>query len=199
VKDVPGLPDLPDLAGDVHGVVILISGARQVGKTTVLRRVRESALQLGRCVGGFLSVARFDPDTHTKTGIDLMDAATGDVIPLATIRGDGPVQTGHYTFNPAALDAGLRYARVGQGADVFFVDELGPLELKQGQGWTGVIDMLRTRKFGVALVTMRPELLELARERMALPHDTPFITINAANRDLVAAELSAYIERSTAR
>lgn len=178
---------------ETRGTVILVSGARRVGKTTVLQRVREAAIQAGRRVGGFLSVARFAPDDHTKTGIDLMDAATGAIIPLATIGGAGPVQTGQYTFNPAALDAGLRAAEAGQGADVFFADELGPLELKRGKGWIAVIEMIRARDFGVALVTMRPELLDLARERMALPPDSPLIVIDAVNRDSMAAQLVRYI------
>ncbi|MBN1564765.1 MAG: hypothetical protein JXA10_13040 [Anaerolineae bacterium] len=195
-----GISDLPPRA--VRGTVILISGARQIGKTTVLCHVRETALQTGYSVGGFLSVARFAADetgAEAKTGIDLMDAATGARLPLATIGGDGPVQTGHYTFNPAALEAGLVYAQAGQGADVFFVDELGPLELKRGAGWVAVLGMIRARQFGVALMTMRPELLDLARERMHLPPAAPLITITAANREQIAHQLAAWVKGAIAK
>ncbi len=176
---------------DMRGVVILISGARQVGKTTLLLRIREAAIQAGCRVGGFLSVARFEGGT--KTGIDLVDAATGSAFPLATVGGEGAIRTGHYVFNPDALEAGLRYARAGQGADVFFVDELGPLELKQGEGWIAVIDMIRAREFGVALVTMRQDLLTLARECMILSPDSPLLMIDGSNRETVAAHLATWI------
>jgi nucleoside-triphosphatase len=178
-----------------RGTVILISGDRRVGKTTALLTVRKSAIQAGRRVGGFLSVARFE--ANEKAGIDLMDAATGRVMPLATLGeasgGADDICTGHYTFSPDALAAGLQYAEAGRGADVFIVDELGPLELQRGAGWIAVIDMIRSRAFGVALVTIRPELLDHAREKMALPPDAPLILIDAANRDAVGAQLANWI------
>jgi nucleoside-triphosphatase THEP1 len=180
---------------DTRGTVILISGDRRAGKTTVLLTVRESAIRAGRGVGGVLSVARFEESG--KVGIDVMDAATGRTMPLATIGevtgGADDVRIGHYTFDPDALAAGLRYAEAGRGADVFFVDELGPLELQRGAGWVAVIDMIRARDFGVALVTIRPELLDHAREKMALPPDALLILVDAANRDAVAAQLANWI------
>jgi nucleoside-triphosphatase THEP1 len=186
---------------DRTGVVILISGERRVGKTTLLLRVRAAAVRLR--LGGFLSVARFEGDE--KTGIDLMDAATGEIVLLAVVESDGTqmnagerglgkdVRTGHYRFNPAALAAGLRYAAKGQGADVFFVDELGPLELLRGEGWADVIPMIRARDFGAALVVVRPELIEVARQQMSLPPETPVITVNEDNRAAVAAVLVDWI------
>jgi nucleoside-triphosphatase THEP1 len=184
---------------DQTGVVILISGERQVGKTTLLQHIRAAAVRLR--LGGFLSVARFEGDE--KTGIDLMDAATGEIMPLAEsdwtqIDTDEhgskrEVRTGHYRFNPAALAAGLRYAAAGQGADLFFADELGPLELLRGEGWADVIPMIRTREFGAALVVVRPELTEVARELMRLPPETPVITVNEDNRAAMAAVLVDWI------
>lgn len=192
--------DLRPPPRETRGTVILISGDRRVGKTTVLLSVRESAIRAGQRVGGFLSVARFE--AGAKVGIDLMDATTGRTMPLATIDkvsgGEDDMRTGCYTFDPDALAAGLRYAEAGRGADVFFVDELGPLELQRGAGWIAVIDMIRARDFGVALVTIRPELLDHAREKMALPPDAPLILIDAANRDAVAAQLANWIAGTTA-
>jgi len=186
-----------DLPGhDARGVVVLVSGWRGVGKTTALLTVRAAALDVGLSVGGFLSVARTGARGE-KNGIDLMDAATGAVVPLATVGGDGAVRTGHYTFNPAALDAGLRFADAGQAADVFFVDELGPLELERGAGWAAVIPLITARAYGAALVVVRPELIDRAREQLALTggaaivHDG--IMIDEANRDAVAAALADWV------
>jgi nucleoside-triphosphatase THEP1 len=196
--------DLPAEAG----AVILVSGERRVGKTTALLKVRETAIRVGLRVGGFLSVARFDD--AQKTGIDLMDAASGEVMPLATMvsgaaSGDptggagGVIRTGHYTFNPAALAAGRRYAEAGQDADVFLVDELGPLELLRGEGWADVIPMIRVRRFGAALVVVRPELIELSRGQMDLPLETPVILIDETNREALAVTLINWIRQRTVR
>jgi nucleoside-triphosphatase THEP1 len=188
------LSDLDDLrlpAPDERGAVILVSGWRQVGKTTLLLAVREAAIHAGRSVGGFLSVARFE--NGTKTGIDLLDAASGGAIPLATVGGDGAIRTGHYTFNPAALRAGLRYAESGSPAEVFFVDELGPLELQRGAGWVAVIPILAARGYGVAFVVVRPELLDLLREHLGLPPDSPVITVDESNRGELAEILTRWL------
>jgi nucleoside-triphosphatase THEP1 len=176
---------------DQSGAVIVISGWRQVGKTTLLLGLRETAVQAGLSVGGFLSLAQFE--AGTKTGIDLMDAATGVTLPLATFGGEGPVHTGHYSFHLQALEHGLRCAEVGQGADVFFVDELGPLELKRGEGWAAVIPMLRARAYGVALVVVRPELVDLAREQIGLSPDSIVLTVTEDDRDVLLASLTEWL------
>ncbi len=178
------------------GTILLVSGWRKVGKTTLLLTLRAAAHEAGLRVGGFLSVARVEDGA--KTGIDLLDAATGDVVPLAdyhddTSGADDSPRTRHYVFNPAALDVGLRYAAAGQAADMFFVDELGPLELERGEGWAAVIDMVAARAFGVALVVVRPELVAAAREQMDLAPDSPLVTVSAANRAALAGQLAAWI------
>lgn len=183
--------DLHLPAPDTSGAVILVSGWRQAGKTTVLLAVREAAIRAGLSAGGFLSVARFEDGV--KTGIDLLDAASGEMIPLATVGGEGAIRTGYYTFNPQALDAGLRYAVSGAQADVFIVDELGPLELLRGEGWAAVIPVIAARAFGVAFVVVRPELLDLLRERLALPPDSPVIVVDESNRDDLRAALIAWV------
>lgn len=187
-----------DLPGpDRRGIVVLVSGWRRVGKTTALLAARAAALDARLSVGGFLSVARIDAHGE-KTGIDLMDAATGAVVPLATLGGDGPVRTGRYAFDPAALEAGLRFADAGRFADVFFVDELGPLELERGAGWAAVIPLIAARAYGVALVVVRPELIDRARELLELPPARKVVTIDEATRDTVTAALADWV-RARAR
>jgi nucleoside-triphosphatase THEP1 len=139
----------------------------------------------------------------------LMDAATGKIVPLAVTESNEAqanadehglkreVRTGQYRFSPAALAAGLRYATAGQGADVFFVDELGPLELLRGEGWADVIPIIRARDFGVALVVVRPELIDMAREQMRLPPETPVVMVTEDNRSAVAAALLDWLGQRT--
>ncbi|MBN1680002.1 MAG: hypothetical protein JW966_06895 [Anaerolineae bacterium] len=174
-----------------RGAIILVSGDRRIGKTTMLLAVRKAAIQAGYSVGGVLSVARFEHDS--KTGIDLMDAASGTVVPLATVGGGSAIRTPHYSFDAGALALGLDYANQGQRADVFFVDELGPLELVRGEGWAGIIPLVQARRFGVALVVVRPELLAAAREVFHLLPESPLITVTEDNRDRLADAVAAWI------
>ncbi len=182
---------LPDPAG--RGTIILITGPRRGGKTTLLLHIRQAAQVCGLSTGGFLSIARFWG--AEKVGIDLMDAATGAVRPLAVAGTGGPIHTGHFSFNPEGIAAGLRFAQAGQTADVFFVDELGPLELEQGQGWAQVLPLITARAYGVAFVVIRPELIALARARLELPDTTPILTVDLTTRDALADRLSVWLRQ----
>ena len=188
---VNGLPDLSDLPE--RGAVVLITGGRRVGKTTLLLAVRQAALAAGLSVGGVLSVARFSG--AEKTGIDVMDAASGARRPLATATGTprGPIHTGHYTFDADGLAAGLSWAGAGQGADLFIVDELGPLELVKGEGWAPVLPMIRARRFGVALVVVRPELLDQAQQALDLSPNALVIRVTPDTQPRWIEGLSAWI------
>ncbi len=179
-----------------RGTVILVSGERGAGKTAALLRVRGAALSAGLTTGGFLSVARFAEGE--KVGIDVMDAATSALHPLAEVGEGGALRTGRYRFHPAGIAAGLRFAQDGQGADVFFADELGPLELERDEGWADVLPMIAARAFGVGFVVVRPSLLAVARESLALPDGTPTAIIERGAGETLAEALAAWITRQDA-
>lgn len=179
--------------GGARGVIVLVSGDRRAGKTTLLLAAREAAQAVNLSVGGMLSIARFEDGE--KIGIDVMNAASGERRSLAVFASEpgGPIHAGHYSFDPAGMAAGFDYARAGHTADLFIVDELGPLELRRGEGWAPVLPMIRAREFGVALVVVRPELLDAARAALDLPADVPVIVVTPENRARLIARLNAWI------
>lgn len=179
--------------GAARGAIVLLTGGRRAGKTTLLLAVREAALRAGLSAGGMLSLARFDGEN--KVGIDVLDVASGARHPLAIASAEprGPIHTGHYTFDADGMAAGLEFARAGQRSDLFIVDELGPLELVRGEGWAPALPLIRARQFGAALVVVRPELIDRARDALSLPADVPVINITPESRARWTGRLRAWV------
>jgi len=178
---------------DARGAIVLLSGERRAGKTTLLLAVRAAAQAAGLTVGGMLSTARFEGSE--KVGIDVMDAGSGERHALAvyTPEPHGLIHVGRYTFDAVGLAVGLAYARAGQATDLFIVDELGPLELSRGEGWAPVLPLICARRFGAALVVVRPSLLDAARAALDLPVDAPVIELTPDTQASWTDRLGAWI------
>lgn len=118
---------------------------------------------------GVISPARFEGGV--KVGIDVLDVRTGQRRPLAEAGGAGgsptELRTPRYRFDADAVAWGGEVLNAACPCDVLIVDELGPLELERGQGWANALDILRDGPFGMAVVVVRPGLLDVFRARLA--------------------------------
>ncbi|MFO7545659.1 MAG: nucleoside-triphosphatase, partial [Trueperaceae bacterium] len=118
-------------------------------------------------VAGVLSPAVLQ-DGH-KVAIDLVDLTSGTTRQLAASRrGDRAGETTErWRFDAAALTWGNEVLRSAAGSpfDVLMVDELGPLEFQRGSGLLAGLDAIDGLARGVAIVVVRPSLLEAATER----------------------------------
>lgn len=124
---------------------------------------------------------------YEKLGIDNVLLPGGERVPFAR-RVDLACQAGAYNSRSQSARAGLGWAiddaaiaRVNahfrkladacqNAASLLIVDELGRLELMQGEGLVeamALLDRGPTRDFPHALVVVREDLLPLARERLA--------------------------------
>lgn len=145
--------------------VLLLAGERGVGKTCLCQRVVREACERGLSCAGVVSPAVFEDGE--KTGIMLVDVATGEHRPLAVaddLRGE--VRWGKYRFVSEALDWGAQVLKAATPCDLLVVDELGPLELEAGQGLVVALHVLNAGGFSLALVVVRPELVENLKERL---------------------------------
>ncbi len=136
----------------------------------------ENAHRVKWQVGGVLSPALFIKGQ--KAAIEVINLASGRRGKLARLRqsGDEGILTAHWTFDAQALEWGNAGLEEAVPCDLLVVDELGPLELLRGQGLTAGLEAVDSGLFTLALVVVRPVLLEVACKRW--PHGR-IITINA--------------------
>jgi len=144
--------------------ILILSGSRQAGKTTFCQRMLSQARQAGWQVAGVVCPARFEGGQ--KVGIEVVDVRSGERCLLASqLPGEctGPT-VGPWTFSTQALEWGNGVLQRATPCDLLVVDELGPLEFDQGQGFTAGFEALRSQLFRLALVVIRPECLPQAQE-----------------------------------
>jgi nucleoside-triphosphatase THEP1 len=120
------------------------------------------ARQRGLDCAGIISPARFDGGV--KVGIDALDVRTGQRRLLAEAD-DSPadLRTTRYRFDADAMTWGAAILAMACPCDVLIVDEIGPLELERGQGWVNVLGTLHAGRFGLAVVVVRPGLVDAFR------------------------------------
>jgi nucleoside-triphosphatase len=143
----------------------VISGWREVGKTTLCRRLVADARAAGWDVAGVLSHARFA--ARQKTGIEVEDLRRGERRLLAS-RQPGEIHgfaLGSWTFDDQVLEWGNQVIASAASCNLLVLDELGPLELEQSRGWTAAFQVLDSRQFALALAVIRPECIDAFRLR----------------------------------
>jgi nucleoside-triphosphatase THEP1 len=144
----------------------LLSGEREIGKTTLLLALKDQAQHAGFDVSGVISPAVFIEGK--KVGIDLLDLRSNDQIRLADLNEaepDSDVPTIHWTFDKNALQHGNEVLGRATPGDLLIVDELGPIELVRGQGWQNGLKAVDGANYKTAVIVIRPSLLEIATKR----------------------------------
>ncbi len=163
----------------------LLTAPSGAGKTTFCAALAEQARAAGWDVAGLLSPPVFE--NGQKVAIRAQALRTGETRPLAKRlpsplgrgaggeglpsplgRGAGGegLPLGHWLFSPSTLAWGNDLLASCLPADLFLVDELGPLELLRGEGWTNALAALRSQNYRLGLVVVRPELVQVARMRL---------------------------------
>ncbi len=173
--------------------IVILTGERGVGKSTVCCKTVALARARGYTCGGIITLSR--PNDIR----DVLDVRSGDVRRL-TIAPDevepdeSVVVQGRFRFNPDTLSWGGDALTYATPCHLFVADELGPLELEQGQGWVKAFDVLRGNDFTLALAVVRIELLE--RTQLKLPAgSTTSLTVVPHNRDCLPGVLLEMLEK----
>ena len=142
----------------------IITGPSGCGKTNFCLDVITQAQEEGGTIGGFICPAVFEHGK--KIGIDILDVASGEKRSLGKRSQTGEETTvGCWYFDEATLDWGNQILKGLKDEEVIVIDELGPLELKDGRGYQEALRLLDEKRYRIALVVIRPSLLPLARLR----------------------------------
>ena len=169
---------------------VLLTGTRQVGKTSVCQAVAELARARGYDLEGVLSPALHDGNS-VKVGFEALDAGSGQHWLLAHTekRLDGP-RMGPYVFDAAGLARAIGVLKRACDATdgLLLVDEIGPLELKRGQGFAPILDRLQFQGPGHVLIVVRPALLPALRRRLSRA-DFSIYTVTEHNREILPGHI----------
>ncbi len=148
--------------------VIIVTGLKHMGKTTLVKRFVESTSGIGWHISGIL--ARGLWKNGLREGFDLVDLSDGSSCPLAR-RMDRPDPDRRIIFDffEKGLAAGARAlsAERCRDADIIIVDEVGKLE-SVGQGWAPHLRALLALQRPVYIWVVRKDFLEKIRQAFDL-------------------------------
>ncbi len=164
----------------------LVTGESGVGKTSWCQELICQARKAGLQPAGLISPAVFDQGI--KIGIELTDIGTGEKRRLATKKGFSSSisnQAGlikhEWLFDKDTLVWGNRILERLSSGELLILDELGPLEFQDNEGFTAGLTRIDKGGFRLTCVVVRPTLLQNAQKRW--PWAQVISIIDQADRD----------------
>lgn len=167
--------------------VILLVADSGLGKTTACRRVVDLARANGLRAAGLLSLPVYEG--QARIAISLHDVATGQERILARANGSGDgSRVGIWMFEPDVLGWGRNILASLPDCDLIIIDEIGPLEIEMRQGLTNALDVLNKVGYGVAVVTLRPSLVQALMTSLG-SREISTVFLTGENRDGIPATI----------
>ena len=150
----------------VNSRIWLLSGQRGAGKTAFCQTLISHARLEGWQVGGLITPAIITG--KSKIGILAESLKTGETRPLASLDQSASLDlpVGKWYFDRSVIAWGNRVIQESNPCDLLIVDEFGPMELIRHKGWWDSVGIFDSNEFRVALVVVRPELQEVARQAL---------------------------------
>lgn len=177
--------DIISPVNDYRGKLLLLTGPSGSGKTSLCLQVIQTAQRTARQLSGVVSPGVFV--YGQKKAIMVQAVHSGETFQLARPvcaahpQDTTSLRTPAWSFDPDAVAWGNQILANALPADMFIIDELGPLEWLQNSGWTAAFPAIDSRQYHLCLLVTRPELLEVALTRwpdasalsIASPQDAP--------------------------
>ncbi len=175
----------------------VLSGERGAGKTTLCMSLAEKL----RNVGGIACPAVFDP-AGDKTGFHCVCLHSGERWELGSVDGSANcgdatrrTGTGKYLFDEAGISKSLACIResLEKRNWITLIDEIGPLEIEQGEGFAPVLPLLP--KAGDLLLVVRPLLIEEIGDYLR-NHQSKVFQLTVENRATLIDEIIRFFAGS---
>jgi nucleoside-triphosphatase THEP1 len=180
---------------------ILLTGPRGAGKTTACWKALPGLRSTGVKMAGFVAPPLLD-GAGGKTGIELLDLSTGKHQTFAKIvqRGETPT-IGAYRMSPEAVEwaQGVMAAALLADVDWLVIDEIGPLELHQGEGFAFALAPLSDPvRVPNAIVIVREELVGELAARVGRM-DAVVVSVSEQSRTAIPAQLVKLVREAQAQ
>ncbi len=165
----------------------IITGSIGSGKTTFCREMVQKARQSGWDAAGLLSLAEFKGGTKESIWAQNIRSGERRLLASAQQQTETDLRFGEWYFDPKTFDWGNNVLKSSIPCDLLVVDELGPVEFRLSTGWVSALDVIKTKEYRLAMVVIRPGLLELAEGIFQ-----PAQIIRLCNVDEVSAKVHQY-------
>jgi nucleoside-triphosphatase THEP1 len=166
-------------------VNVILTGKRNVGKTTVVERVVRRLEDRDLDPVGFYTAG--GPET-----LELVGVQSGDRTHFASQSEEfeDSISVGRYAVDPEAIKRGRALAR--QEGDVLVVDEIGKLE-RRGEGFAPFLRELDTAQYDGVLLSVRQGVVPYVREQFSPVPQIERIVVTESNRDDLPARIASLL------
>ena len=146
--------------------IIIITGKKDSGKTSTLKRIINEQKSLRKTVGGIISEATGKGTAEVSYYV--VDISTGEKELLATTEKiDTNIVFGRFFFSEQGITFGRRALRKTKDTDIVAVDELGPLECREEGFFNETFKLVKQYK-GELIFVIREECLNNIMEKLKL-------------------------------
>ena len=156
----------------------IVTGWRGSGKTTFCSEMLKTARLAGWDTAGLLSPAVFQDGKKDSIWAEEIRSGEKRLLAAAHPQTETNLAFGDWYFDQKTLEWGNLVLKSSVPCDLLMIDELGPLEFKLSLGWVSALEVIKTAQFRLALVVIRPELLETAQNIL---HPIHIIQMNGVN------------------
>ncbi len=169
-------------------MITIITGSRGVGKTTLLLKMIEELKKNGTYPSGIMTPAVYDED-EKKVGFYALNMANSERWELGRSDKllDGP-SYGPFSFSERGfIKANEILEKVlTKGSADLFLDEIGPLEMEKGYGFSPILSLISSFDANRNLyLVIRPELIDEFIGRFIPKKEYRVIEITLKNRDII--------------
>ncbi len=172
----------------------IISGTRASGKTTFCTLLAKILRSNGWDVAGLLSLPVMKQGEEIAKDAFAIRSGVRRYLGSVKLHGRATteIQTGRWTFDTKTLDWCNKIFQSSIPCDFLVIDEIGPLEFNQGQGFLEALSALDSGEFIHGVAVIRPHLLAAALQRWPAAEIIEIMDPHHAEKQAVqwAAELT---------